>query len=246
MCLFFTLLFLGPALRPPPVLDRAGPLAGSSRSTVPWCRCSASSSRPGRPSPGSCARPAASRASTSSSSGWPCSPTCSRSSAAAGATAAAADRGRPMTDARRAGRGQPAVARRRAAARGRRRRCSSLTVVGRLFGDTLVGFASDLLRGFDALPDWLVRGVRRRRPSHRARGAGRRASSSRPCAPGWRMVLTVALAVAVAVVARGAARRHPRHRRGARPPSTLARRPRTADRRRASRRPAASRPWPRR
>src|SRR3954451_9524355 len=25
-----------------------------------------------------------------------------------------------------------------------------------LFGDTLVGFASDLLRGLDALPDWIV------------------------------------------------------------------------------------------
>jgi undecaprenyl-diphosphatase len=34
-----------------------------------------------------------------------------------------------------------------------------LTLVGWLFGDTLVGFASDLLRGLDALPDWLVRGI---------------------------------------------------------------------------------------
>ena len=33
------------------------------------------------------------------------------------------------------------------------------TLVSWLFGDTLVGFTSDLLRGLDALPDWLVRGL---------------------------------------------------------------------------------------
>ncbi|MET0904007.1 MAG: hypothetical protein ABWZ52_12260 [Acidimicrobiales bacterium] len=33
------------------------------------------------------------------------------------------------------------------------------TLISWLFGDTLVGFTSDLLRGLDALPDWLVRGI---------------------------------------------------------------------------------------
>jgi hypothetical protein len=71
-----------------------------------------------------------------------------------------------------------------------------LTLVGWLFGDTLVGFASDLLRGLDALPDWVVRGV---------------AVATRAIAvvvlvgglvltgvrTGWRMVGTVLLAAAV-------------------------------------------------
>ena len=32
----------------------------------------------------------------------------------------------------------------------------ALLVVEWLFGDTLVGFASDLLRGLDALPSWII------------------------------------------------------------------------------------------
>ena len=35
-------------------------------------------------------------------------------------------------------------------------RSSLYLLVEWVFGDTLVGFASDLLRGFDALPDWIV------------------------------------------------------------------------------------------
>jgi undecaprenyl-diphosphatase len=34
-----------------------------------------------------------------------------------------------------------------------------LLLVEWLFGDTLVGFASDILRGLDALPDWLLTGI---------------------------------------------------------------------------------------
>lgn len=35
----------------------------------------------------------------------------------------------------------------------------ALLVVGALFDDTIVGFVADLLRGFDALPDWVVTAV---------------------------------------------------------------------------------------
>ena len=74
-----------------------------------------------------------------------------------------------------------------------------LTLIGWIFGDTLVGFTSDLLRGLDALPDWIVRGF---------------AAASRAIAvivliggliltavrTGWRMVGTVVLAIAIGVL----------------------------------------------
>ena len=74
-----------------------------------------------------------------------------------------------------------------------------LTLVGWLFGDTLVGFASDLLRGVDALPDWSVRGVA---AAARVIGlvvllGGLVVTAVRT---GWRMVGTVALAIVVAVL----------------------------------------------
>ena len=74
-----------------------------------------------------------------------------------------------------------------------------LTLVGWLFGDTLVGFASDLLRGIDALPEWLVRGFA---AAARVIGVvvlvgGLALTAIRT---GWRMVGTIALAIAVAVL----------------------------------------------
>jgi undecaprenyl-diphosphatase len=67
------------------------------------------------------------------------------------------------------------------------------------FGDTLVGFASDLLRGLDALPDWIVQSlvVLVRVLAALALVAGVCVTAVRT---GWRMVLTVALAVGVAVI----------------------------------------------
>jgi undecaprenyl-diphosphatase len=73
-----------------------------------------------------------------------------------------------------------------------------LAVVSRLFGETLVGFVSDLLRGFDALPDWIVTGVAvgTRVVALAALLAGLVATAART---GWRMVGTVVLAVTLAV-----------------------------------------------
>ena len=69
-----------------------------------------------------------------------------------------------------------------------------LTLVSWLFGDTLVGFASDLLRGLEALPDWIVRGFA---AASRVIGVvvlvgGLVLTALRT---GWRMVGTVALAI---------------------------------------------------
>jgi undecaprenyl-diphosphatase len=75
----------------------------------------------------------------------------------------------------------------------------ALGVVAALFGDTLVGFASDLLRGFDALPDWLVETFVAlvRVLAVVALAAGVVITTIRA---GGRMVLTVALAIGVAVL----------------------------------------------
>ena len=74
-----------------------------------------------------------------------------------------------------------------------------LTLLSWLFGDTLVGFASDLLRGLDALPEWLVRGFA---AAARVIGVvvlvgGLAVTAVRT---GWRMVGTIALAIAGAVL----------------------------------------------
>jgi len=75
----------------------------------------------------------------------------------------------------------------------------ALMVVAAIFGDTLVGFASDLLRGFDALPDWLVRsfvaGVRVIALLSLVAGVVVTAVRA-----GGRMILTVGGAMAIAVV----------------------------------------------
>jgi undecaprenyl-diphosphatase len=74
-----------------------------------------------------------------------------------------------------------------------------LALVRWLFGDTLVGFASDLLRGFDALPDWIVRivAVGTRVIAILALVAGLALTILRT---GWRMLGTVLIAVGIAVV----------------------------------------------
>ncbi len=74
-----------------------------------------------------------------------------------------------------------------------------LTLISWLFGDTLVGFGSDLLRGLDALPDWLVRGFA---VASRVIGVivlvgGLVVTAVRT---GWRMVGTVVLGIGVAVL----------------------------------------------
>jgi undecaprenyl-diphosphatase len=74
-----------------------------------------------------------------------------------------------------------------------------LTLLGWLFGDTIVGFTSDLLRGLDALPDWLLRGLS---AASRAVAVvvlvgGLLVTAVRT---GWRMVGTVVLAIAGAVL----------------------------------------------
>ncbi len=74
-----------------------------------------------------------------------------------------------------------------------------LALVTSWFGDTLVGFASDLLRGLDALPDWAVRiGIAATRLITVATLlAGLVVTIARS---GTRMLLTVILAVAAAAV----------------------------------------------
>jgi len=74
----------------------------------------------------------------------------------------------------------------------------ALWIVAALFGDTLVGFSSDLLRGFDALPDWLVRTLIAvvRVIALVTLVAGVVVTAVRN---GGRMVLTVALAIGVSV-----------------------------------------------
>ena len=74
-----------------------------------------------------------------------------------------------------------------------------LTLVGWLFGDTVVEFASDLLRGLDALPDWLQTSVavatRILAVAAIVLGFGLTAVRA-----GGRMLLTVVIAAAAAVV----------------------------------------------
>src|SRR5690348_5221809 len=75
----------------------------------------------------------------------------------------------------------------------------ALVLLAALFGETLVGFASDLLRGLDALPDWLVRGfvAAVRVVALLALVAGLVVTAMRT---GGRMILTVGVAAGVAVV----------------------------------------------
>ena len=74
-----------------------------------------------------------------------------------------------------------------------------LTLVGWLFGDTVVGFASDLFRGLDALPDWLLHAiaVATRVVAIVAVVGGLLLTAVRS---GWRMVLTIVVAAGAAVL----------------------------------------------
>ena len=73
----------------------------------------------------------------------------------------------------------------------------ALLLIEWLFGDTLVGFASDLFRGLDALPDWIVDvlSAATRFLAALVLIAGLLFTVVRS---GWRMLLTIALAVAIA------------------------------------------------
>ena len=90
-----------------------------------------------------------------------------------------------------------------------------LLVVEWLFGDTLVAFASDLLRGLDAIPQWIIAVI----------VIGTRVLGLIVLGGGlmwilyrrrWRMLATIALAGLVAVVIVRLARRLGRDRSGAR------------------------------
>jgi undecaprenyl-diphosphatase len=74
----------------------------------------------------------------------------------------------------------------------------ALLLVAALFGDSVVGFASDLVRGFDAFPDWLLRAsiTALRVLTVATLVVGIAVTALRT---GGRMVLTVALAIAAAV-----------------------------------------------
>ncbi len=67
-----------------------------------------------------------------------------------------------------------------------------------IFGDTLVGFATDLLRGFDAMPDWIISVIvaGTRVVVVVALAAGLALTIVRT---GWRMLVTVGVAAAIAV-----------------------------------------------
>jgi undecaprenyl-diphosphatase len=74
-----------------------------------------------------------------------------------------------------------------------------LTLVGWLFGDTVVEFASDLFRGLDALPSWLLHtiAIGTRVICVVAIVGGLLLTAVRA---GWRMVLTIVLAAGAAVL----------------------------------------------
>ena len=74
-----------------------------------------------------------------------------------------------------------------------------LTVIGWLFGDGVVEFASDLFRGLDALPSWLLHtiAIGTRVVALVAVVGGLLLTAVRS---GWRMVLTIGLAAGIAVV----------------------------------------------